>query len=130
MWSTDLFSYKREVTGQVSEARVGQRVLLAKLIGLDLMGAEGLWEDFSRKELWAGVGTRWEGAGAWMWGMESRSGNSEAESEAWQLIGIRCRVTQEEPRGFGQNSRPHKASVSPLVRWTVNPDGLWSCFLL
>lgn len=109
---------------------MGQRVLLAKLIGLDLTGAKALWKDLSRKELWAGVGTGWEGAGAWMWGMESGSGNSEAEPEAWPQTGIRCRGTQEELRGFGQTSRPHEASVSPLVRWTVKPDGLWSRFLL
>lgn len=50
------------------------------------------------------MGAGWEGAGAWMWGVESRSGNSEAEPEAWQLIGIRCRGTQAELRGFGQTS--------------------------
>lgn len=51
---------------------MGQRVLLAKLIGLDLTGAKVLWEDLSRKELWAGGGTggRGQGPGCGAWNLE------------------------------------------------------------
>ena len=63
------------MAGQVSEVRVGQRVLSAKLISFDPTGAGGLWEDFSfSKESWAEVGARQVGVGAWIWGVESRSG--------------------------------------------------------
>lgn len=103
------------MTGQVSEARVGQRVLLAKLIGLDLTGAKALWKDLSRKELWAGVGTGWEGAGAWMWGMESGSGNSEAEPEAWPQTGIRCRGILR--RSCGALGKPHDPTKPQFPHW-------------
>ena len=64
------------MAGQVSEVRVGQRVLSAKLISLDCTGAGRgvLWEDFSSKESWAEVGARQVGAEGWIWGVESRSG--------------------------------------------------------
>ena len=62
------------MAGQVSEVRVGQRVLSAKLISLDCTDAGGLWEDFSSKESWAEVGARQVRAGGWIWGVESRSG--------------------------------------------------------
>lgn len=63
--------------------------------------------------------------GAWMWGLESTS-NSEAESKTWgQVLGY-----LGEASGLGQALQPCEASVSPLVRHVVGPQGLCCCLLL